>query len=128
MSAWLSASRAESLPTARELQASADAALVAFDAGAAEASSAKANIAARMQADGFELVTRRTKIEGEEEGSGGVAVSAKAKKKAAAAKADFYAFQKRSEKAAALGALRDAFAADRDKIKRLASARTFRPV
>jgi hypothetical protein len=128
VAAWLSASRTESLPTARELQASADAALMAFDAGTATAASEKKTIAARMEADGFELVTRRTRIEGEE--MVGTEMSAKARKKAAAgvSRADFYAFQKRSEKAEALGALRDAFAADRDKIKRIASSRTFRPL
>jgi ribosomal RNA-processing protein 7 len=126
LSAWLSAARADAAPSARELQAAADAEMAAFDAGAAAAADAKRVLAAQAAADGFTLVTRKTRVEGEDD-----IIVPRQKKRAGgggAARADFYAFQKRSDKVAALETLRRAFEADRERIKRISASRTFRPL
>ena len=126
--AWLASARAE-LDSggggcggdARVLQARVDAELAAFDAGAAAAAEEKKTLGARMLADGFTLVTRKTRLESE-------APTKDAKKKKDKALNDFYRFQKVSEKTEALKKLREGFAEDGARIKRLAAARTFRPL
>jgi hypothetical protein len=62
--AWLAAHNAAAAGgDARALQAGADEAMAAFEAGEGAASRRRAELAARMQADGFTLVTRRSRVD-----------------------------------------------------------------
>jgi hypothetical protein len=64
---WLARHAASAKPDARALQAAADSHMAGFDAAEGEARRRKEELGARMQADGFTLVTRKSRLAGEGE-------------------------------------------------------------
>jgi len=148
--AWLSAHHAADAGggDARALQAEADAAMAAFEAGESAVGRARAELAARMQADGFTLVTRRSRVDeggGDDEaaaegggfapdhgGSGGgggghgrESKNAKSKRRRGdIAASNFYAENASERRGARLEALRAGFDEDRARIARTKAARS----
>jgi len=126
--AWLAAHHARGgalSQDSRALQRRADEDVRAFEAGESEADRAKRELAARMQADGFTLVTRRSRLESEE----GAAESANAKRKRRrgdVAAAGFYGGARAiaaERKSAKLETLRSGFAEDRAALAALKAKR-----
>ena len=119
----------------RGLQAAADAAVAAFDGGAAAKAAAIGDLASRMQADGFTLVTRGVKpgtappgADGAGAPGGGGSRNAKAKaKRGSVVATDFYGFQTRESKADTLKALRERFDEDKRRVAQMKADRAFAP-
>jgi hypothetical protein len=147
--AWLAAHNAAGAGSgdARAQQAEADAAMALFEAGETAAGRARAELAARMQADGFTLVTRRSRVDeggGDDEalargggfatdhsggggGGGGGRESTNAKRKRRRgdiAARGFYAENAGERRGARLEALRAGFDEDRARIARTKAARS----
>jgi len=144
--AWLAAHNAANAGSgdARAQQAEADAAMALFEAGETAAGRARAELAARMQADGFTLVTRRSRVDeggGDDEalvrgggfapdhigGGGGGRESTNAKRKRRRgdiAARGFYAENASERHGARLEALRAGFDEDRARIARTKAARS----
>lgn len=115
----------------RGLQAGADAALAAFDGGVAAKAAAVSDLASRMEADGFQLVTRGVKPRTSDDVDDGRIESRNAKAKAKRgeiALPDFYRFQNREDKIGSLKALRERFEDDRRRVAKLQAARVFKPL
>ncbi len=125
------ARRAGRRGAARALQAETDALVAAFEEQEDSAKRKKEELAARMQADGFTLVTRKTAVgaEAAEEGADGGGGAAKRKKKSRGAlqQADFYRFQATDQKLDRLAELRAQFAEDKERVNKVKAARTFKP-
>jgi len=103
-----------------------DAAVASLDESVAAAAAEKETLRARMLADGFTLVTRKTTLESEED----LEETRRKKKKSRVeetAGAAFYTFQKQDEKLKRLAALRQGFQEDRLTIERIKSQRKFKP-
>jgi hypothetical protein len=118
---------AASIVDTRGLQASVDATVAALDEAQAAAASEKETLRARMLADGFTLVTRKTTLEGEEEEAEGEERRKKKKKAGKVEVGAFYNFQKTDEKLKKLEQLRAGFAEDKLTISRIQSQRKFKP-
>ena len=123
--AWLSAAESAASVDTRGLQARVDAAVATLDESLAAAASEKETLRAKMLADGFTLVTRKTTLESEED-----AGSSKKKKRGRVGEESsgaFYTFQKQDEKLKRLEALRQGFAEDKLTIERIKTQRKFKP-
>ena len=133
LAAWVARAEAAAAVDTRGLQGAVDAAVAVLDAAGAAASAEKETLRARMQADGFTLVTRRSVLESEEGGAeaagnrrgkkrtrpgGAVNPAAYAAPAAATAQAD---------KARRLEELRRGFEEDAARIARLKTQRKFQP-
>jgi hypothetical protein len=131
---WLATLEGGAAVDQRALQAAVDGYMGAWDAAQSAKEAAVASLAARMESDGFTLVTkgRRAKLDADDAGGGpgSAVVSDNVKRKAkrgAIAKGDFYAFQARESRLDSLAELRRKFDEDRERVKRIKEARTFRP-
>ena len=124
----------------RKLQTSVDAAVSAFDSREAASESAVGDLSRKMDADGFTLVTHGAKprapltslemmptAEGGTGAAAGEGESAKRRKKGPISKTDFYKFQRTEDKLGKLAALKTRFNEDRERVRKLKSARTFKP-
>lgn len=131
--AWLANVESHQRADQRGLQAAADAAVAAFDSGAAAKAAAVGDLESRMQADGFTLVTKGVKPQrdadaGAGAGAGGGSRNAKAKaKRGSVVATDFYGFQNRESKTDALRALRARFEEDTARVARMKAERAFAP-
>lgn len=126
---WLGHHEASKVDS-RTLQATVDKYMAKFEAGESEVDRKKSELSARMQADGFTLVTRKTKIAAEDEENDDVMLSRNQKskeKRGDLAVQDFYKFQRTENKFDKLTALRAQFAEDKERIKKLKDQRKFKP-
>lgn len=146
LAAWL-ANHGAAAVDARALQAGVDDYMAAFDAGEAAAAGAAASLAASMEADGFTLVGRgRRSVPGAIAAGGGGALPGGAPGAAAAGRRvsdnrkrkakrgtllvdDFYKYQMLGSKIDALARLREGFAADSERARKIAATAraAFRP-
>jgi hypothetical protein len=122
---WLAAMEASLRVDTRGLQARVDAEVAALAEAESAAASEKERLRARMLADGFTLVTHKG-------GDGGLgdedAPQKKKKKPSVAEDKALYGFHVQSDKEKRLLALQKAFAADKERVKRMQEARKFKPV
>jgi len=127
---WLANVEAAAARDARSLQAGADAVVASHDAAEAARDAEKDALRARMLADGFTLVTRKTRIEAEEaaheEREAAAAATSGKKKRAREGVPNLYGFQRAEDKLNKLKELRDGFAADKTRIARLRHAKGIR--
>jgi len=110
----------------RELQRQVDDEVLKFDTAEGEKDLAKKELAARMQADGFTLVTRKTKIEDGNDEHESSTFKKKRKRGDVSAGVDFYngsSSNLRREKAQKIAALRDQFEKDKDRISEMKGKR-----
>jgi hypothetical protein len=130
LQAWLARAEASAAVDTRGLQAGADETLRVLDAAGAAAAAEKETLRARMQADGFTLVTRRSVLESEE-GAAGAAGNRRGKKRTrpgGGLAPGAYAIRTAQEdKLRALSDLRKGYEEDRAHIARLAAQRKFNP-
>lgn len=119
---WLSISE-NSIVSTQQLQNEADQFMEAYDADLEAAEKAKEELAARLKADGFTLVTRKGKNRGELDDDS----ENKKKKKKSLVLKDFYRFQKTEQKLQALSTLREKFEEDKERIRQLKAKRKFKP-
>lgn len=103
----------------RELQRQVDDEVFKFDTAEGEKDLAKKELAARMQADGFTLITRKTRIEDGNDEHESSTFKKKRKRGDISAGVDFYngsSSNLRREKAQKIAALRDEFEKDKERI------------
>jgi hypothetical protein len=130
LAAWLRQAEAAVQVDARGLQEGADAAVRALDERSAAADAAKETLRARMLADGFTLVTRKSVLESEE-GAAGAAGNRRGKKRTRPG-GDLHPTAYRTktaqeEKLRRLQDLRKGFEEDTKSIARLQAQRKFKP-
>ena len=143
--AWLSALEADRMEP-RALQRAVDSAMASFDETQASRSAAIMSLSARMQVDGFTLVTkgRKPRLEDEEdefaaagdaEGGPGEHRAGEAeagderrkRKRGSLAKPDFYRFQVNKEQQDSAAMRLQKFEEDRALVRRMKAARAFKP-
>lgn len=125
----------DSKPDQRALQAAVDGYMTSWDVAEGAKAAAVASLASRMESDGFTLVTKGRKPRLEDtvpaaDGTGAAFESDNQKRKrkrGSVVKGDFYRFQGTSHKMDALTELRRKFAEDKERVKRIKEARTFKP-
>lgn len=117
----------------RNLQQQVDEEMSRFDSKESEKEQEKKELVARMQADGFTLVTRKTKLEDEDYDRESSTFKKKRKRGDISAGTDFYLGSssiQRREKAKSLATLRDEFEKDKQRISEMktkkANGRVFR--
>jgi hypothetical protein len=130
---WVARAEAAAAVDTRGLQGAVDAAVSVLDAAGAAASAEKETLRARMQADGFTLVTRRSVLESEE-GGAEAAGNRRGKKRTRpggalnpAAYAAPAAASAQADKARRLQELRRGYEEDAARIARLRAQRKFQP-
>jgi hypothetical protein len=128
--AWLSSAEAAAQVDTRGLQDSVDAAVRALDEAGAAAEREKDTLKARMQADGFTLVTRKSVLESEAEASG-AAGNRRGKKRTRPGgnlhPQNYAQSTAQEDKVRRLEELRKGFEEDTRHIARLKAQRKFRP-
>lgn len=122
---WLENYRAARVD-ARDMQAAVDKHMAAFDAKEEAKELAKKELAARMEADGFTLVTSKARVAVEGDDDDAPAANKK-KKKSNLSMPDFYKFQRTQDKLSALAQLRAGYAEDKERLRQLKEARKFKP-